>query len=283
MKMGKMVKRVALILLTLMLPITAWVLWADSAVELTEYTVVSERLPAEFDGYRIAQISDLHNREFGNGNSELLGLLEKARPDMIVITGDVLDFNNTDIKVATDFITEAMKIAPCYYVTGNHETYIKDAVKLIADTGIKVLQSEEVILRRGDSEIAVVGVDDPVYSKDFSTEVGDILAGRIGELYSGDRDRYRILLSHNPDHFRKYVRARVDLAFCGHIHGGQLRLPFVGGMLSPNRTFFPEYDSGIYTEGNTAMIVSRGLGNSAIPVRFNNRPEIVLAVLHSQG
>ncbi len=189
--MTKKKKIILTVAATLMLLLTVWTVWGNTALTVSEFTVVSAKLPLSFSGFRIAQISDLHNAEFGDGNKKLMQMLEKTEPDIIVITGDIVDSNRTD-----------------------------------ADDGA-----------------------------------------------------YTVLLSHRPELFDAYVNCSVDLVFSGHAHGGQFRLPFIGGIVAPGQGFFPKYDSGAYTKNGTTMIVSRGIGNSIIPIRFNNRPEIVIVEL----
>ncbi len=104
------------------------------------------------------------------------------------------------------------------------------------------------------------------------------MQNKLSELMS-DNDKYTLLLSHRPELFEVYVKCGADLVLSGHAHGGQFRLPFVGGLVAPNQGLFPEYDAGLYTEGNTNMVVSRGVGNSILPFRFNNRPEVILIEL----
>lgn len=256
---------------TLLLAAVLWVLWANTAVEVNEWTIESPDVPIGFEGFRIAQVSDLHNAEFGDGNEKLLELLRKAEPDIIVITGDLIDSRNTDVETALAFAAEAVKIAPCYYVSGNHESRIGgwDALRtgLIA-AGVTVLEEERVTLERSGDTVTLVGVQDPTFNSGFAADLQS-LAG----------EGYTILLSHRPEYMVLYADCGYDLVFSGHAHGGQFRIPFVGGLVAPNQGFFPEYDSGLYREGGTAMLVSRGLGNSIIPLRINNRPEIVVAVL----
>ena len=257
-------------ILLLLAGLAAWVLWANTAIEVNEWTVASERLPAVFEGFRIAQVSDLHNAEFGPENETLLGLLKKAEPDIIVITGDLVDSYHTDLEISLDFASEAMKIAPCYYVTGNHEARISGYGALKAGleaSGVVVLENEIVNLERCGETISLAGAMDPSFRK------GSI----INELHAGET--YTILLSHRPELFDSYAATGVDLVFTGHAHGGQFRLPVVGGLLAPNQGLFPRYDAGIYTEGRTNMLVSRGIGNSIFPFRFNNPPEIILVIL----
>ena len=259
-----------------------WVLWANTALQKTEYSVSAEELPAGFDGFRILQISDLHNAEFGTNNEKLLKMIEKAEPDIIVLTGDLVDSNRTDIDIAIRFTEEAVKLAPTYYVCGNHESRIGEyeALKTGMDAaGVVILENETVMLEREGDRITLMGVVDPTFGAGYLT--GDertIMATQLVEL---ETDDYTILLSHRPELFTLYAAAEIDLVFSGHAHGGQFRLPFIGGLFAPGQGWLPEYDAGTFTEGNTTMVVSRGLGASSFPLRFNNRPEIVVVTLES--
>ena len=263
--------------------LAVWTAWGNTALELNTYTVQSDRLPVAFNGYRIAQVSDLHNDEMGEENENLLSVLRNASPDIIVITGDLIDSRRTNIDVALHFAAEAMKIAPCYYVTGNHEARISDYDRLregLTESGVVVLEDEKVYIQKDGESIAVLGVADPSFCTDFMSSetetVGRVLDGLAEE------NMYTVLLSHRPELFELYREKGLDLVFSGHAHGGQFRLPFVGGLAAPDQGLFPKYDAGLYTEGNTNMIVSRGIGNSLFPFRFNNRPEVVLTQLQSK-
>ena len=262
-------------ILLLLAALVIWVLWANTAVEVNEWTLESDRLPQAFDGFRIAQVSDLHNAEFGEENETLLALLEECAPDIIVLTGDLVDSGHTDISVALIFAEKAVAIAPCYYVSGNHESRIRQWPALrqgLLDAGVMLLEDEAVCLERQGQTIRLAGLQDPAFGGNFSEKLKEVTEG----------EEYTILLSHRPELFDWYVSANADLVFSGHAHGGQFRIPFVGGIVAPGQGFFPEYDSGLYQKENTVMLVSRGLGNSIIPLRFNNRPEIILAVLSAR-
>lgn len=258
-------------ILCAVLLLVLWLWWGNTALEVNKYTITSSEIPASFDGFRIAQVSDLHNAELGDGNERLLALLEEEDPDLIVITGDIVDSRNTDIEVAIDFARAAAQIAPAYYVTGNHESRIgawEDLKAGLTEAGVTVLENEKVSLERDRGTVTLLGIDDPTFRTGGPGEtLADLTAGEEG---------FTILLSHRPELFETYVSAGMDLVFSGHAHGGQVRLPFVGGLVAPNQGFFPEYDCGLYTEGTTHMLVSRGIGNSIIPLRINNRPEIVI-------
>ena len=262
-----------------------WIAWGNTALELNTYTISSSKLPQSFDGYRIAHVSDLHNAEMGKENGKLLTMLRDAGPDMIAITGDLIDSRNTDIEVALQFVREAVKIAPCYYVTGNHEARVNEYGELKAGmeaAGVTVLEDVKTKISMEGETITLIGVNDPSYQTDYL--FGDsetVMNTKLEELHS-EKDGFTLLLSHRPELFDTYVDQDVDLVLSGHAHGGQFRLPFIGGLVAPNQGLFPEYDAGIYTEGNTNMLVSRGVGNSILPFRINNRPEVILIELQAE-
>ena len=271
---------IALILFILIV----WTLWANTALEVNEYEIVSDRIPQGFDGFRIAQISDLHNAEFGERNEKLIQLLSQTDPDIIVITGDLIDSRHTDIEIALDFARQAIKLAPVYYVSGNHEARVREYEDLkmgLAEAGVIVLEDQKVQITREGKSISILGIDDPSFQEDYLFGDSESVARQAIENLQNESDGYTILLSHRPELFDLYVETEMNLVFSGHAHGGQFRLPFVGGLVAPNQGFFPKYDAGQFTEENTTMIVSRGVGNSIIPIRFNNRPEIVLVTLRN--
>ena len=261
-----------------------WIAWGNSALELNTYTVTSDRVPLAFSGFRIAQVSDLHNGQMGKNNENLLSMLRDARPDIIAITGDLIDSRRTDMDVALDFAREAVKIAPCYYVTGNHEGRVADYHKLrngLTALGVTVLESTRVELVRNEEKLVILGINDPMFHRDDLHHDGQAARKiKLKELVRAG-DAYTVLLSHRPELLDIYAYAGADLVLTGHAHGGQFRLPFFGGLFAPNQGFFPEYDAGMYVRNSTTMIVSRGIGNSIFPFRINNRPEVVLIELNA--
>lgn len=268
-----------------LLALAVWIAWGNSALELNTYTVSSSALPEGFDGYRIAHVSDLHNAEMGKDNEKLLDMLRGAKPDMIAITGDLIDSRHTDVGVAVKFIEEAVKIAPCYYVTGNHESRV-DAYSELKENmeaaGVVVLEDARIQLTQGNDTIMLLGVNDPSFDrKEVIRLEEDIINEKMIELHANKKG-YTILLTHRPELFDIYVKYDVELVLSGHMHGGQFRLPLIGGLASGDG-LFPEYDAGLYAEENTNMLVSRGIGNSIFPFRFNNPPEVLLIELKTAG
>ena len=270
------------IILIILICLTLWIIWGNKALERSVYTVRSERLPAAFHGFRIVHISDLHNAEFGECNSKLLEMIRISDPDLIAITGDLIDSRHTNIRAALEFAGEAVKIAPCYYVSGNHESRIDEYNQLkesLEALGVAVLSDARTDVKQGGEVITLMGVDDPAFSGVYEVEeTAALINDKLLSLKTEDRG-YTILLSHRPEHFDVYVQKELDLVLTGHAHGGQFRLPLVGGLFAPSQGILPEYDAGLFARDQTTMAISRGLGNSAFPFRLNNRPEVVVIEL----
>ena len=277
-------KTVLIVSVLIILAIGIWILWSNTTLEVNEYEIVSDRIPQGFDGFRIAQVSDLHNKDFGEGYGQLLTLLSQINPDIIVVTGDLIDSRHTDLDIALEFAWQAGKIARVYYVSGNHEARVPEYEDLkigLVKAGVVILENQKVQITREGESITLMGIDDPSFQEDYLFGDSESVARQAIEDLQNESDGYTILLSHRPELFDIYAETEMDLVFSGHAHGGQFRLPFVGGLVAPNQGFFPKYDAGQFNEENTTMIVSRGVGNSIIPIRFNNRPEIVLVTLRN--
>ena len=262
--------------------IVIWIAWGNSALMVNEIKITNDKIPQSFEGFRIAQVSDLHTAELGKDNNKLIEKLNECEPDIIVLTGDLIDSNHTNLEVALSFARQAVKIAPCYFVTGNHEAWVgsqyEELKTSLENAGVTVLQDEAIELNYGDECIQLIGLNDPDFSERDSFLSESILETKLSEINISNG--FTILLSHRPEHFNVYQNKNIDLVLSGHAHGGQFRLPFLGGVIAPNQGLFPKYDAGIYTENGTTMIVSRGIGNSIIPVRINNRPEIIIIELN---
>lgn len=268
--------RVFGVILILIAALIAWAAIDSRNIDVTRFTVSGA--PEAFSGFKIAQISDLHNAEFGTDNQKLIDILKSEAPDAIVITGDLIDARRTNTEIAESFARRCMEIADCYYVPGNHEarlggTYDAFESALIAD-GVNVLRNGSVRIRKGMDAIRIVGVDDPAFAK-----ASDAKTNLDAALEALSSDDFTILLAHRPELIDEYSKWGIDLVLSGHAHGGQIRLPGIGGLYAPGQGFFPKYTSGNYTVGDTEMIVSRGIGNSAFPLRVNDRPEVVIVTL----
>lgn len=257
----------------------------NTSLQLTTYQISDQKIPTEFHGYRIAQISDLHNAKFGENSAELVALLAENAPDIIVFTGDQIDARKLDMDLVLDFARQAVQIAPCYLVTGNHEssiTQIRRFKTSLEAAGVIVLEDEVTELSRSGAVIDLIGLEEPNMTPNYyiyNCNEKDALDHTLMEM-DRDRDRYSILIAHHPEYFYVYERNDIDLALCGHVHGGQIRLNG-RGLIGPNKKLFPEYDAGIYTIKDATMVLSRGLGNSLFPWRINNPPEVVMVELIS--
>lgn len=259
--------------------IVVMIILGNNMIEVNNYKITSEKIPTEFNGFKIAQLSDFHNKK---NYDSILQKLKEAEPDIIAITGDFIDSRKTKTDISLAFAKELVKIAPCYYVIGNHEARLTEIYpvfeKELKDIGVTVLRNEAIEIEKNGEKITLIGIDDPrlSYKKDSTEKACQIIKEELAEIdYSG----YTILLSHRPEAFKEYVNAKIDLALTGHAHGGQIILPFIGGVIAPNQGLFPKYYKGLYTENSINMLVSRGLGNSLFPFRFNNRPEILVIEL----
>lgn len=261
-------------------------LWQNNGIVIMNYTYVNPKLPEGFDGYKIVQISDLHNKNY---YGRLSRKIEEIKPDIIVITGDLIDRRNTKIDPALELINQITMIAPVYYVSGNHEQLsgkydiLKEELKRL---NVRIIDNSYIVLHQNGSRIGLMGIADPAIQQSEDTYLwassSYYVENSLSELLENIDTRFNILLSHRPEHFHTYTKMGIDLVFSGHAHGGQIRIPFIGGLIAPNQGLFPKYTEGIHSHGSTSMIVSRGLGNSIFPLRIFNRPELVTAVLKKQ-
>lgn len=260
----------------------------NNSITVSNYIVKSTKLPKQFNNFTIVHISDLHNKVFFKNNSTLIKKIKSQNPDMIVITGDLIDRRRYNEENAMLFINKAKDIAPIYYVTGNHEGWshkFSSLEKKLKNSNVTVLRNQSVYYEKENEHIVISGIDDPSFNSTNSEESYKnpaIIKKELDMIKNiNDKNKFKILLCHRPEVFDIYVEENIDLVFTGHAHGGQINIPFVGGLIAPNQGFFPKYYKGTYSKDNTVMVVSRGLGNSIAPLRIFNRPEIVVVKLNS--
>lgn len=268
--------------LVLFAAVCLWGAWENTALQLHRIDVGDAEVPEAFDGFTFAHVSDLHNTQFGQDQARLAELLKEAEADVIVVTGDVIDKRRPGTEHALDFFSRAVQIAPVYYVTGNHEAVSKEYPYLrekIEAMGVNVLDDRALVLERNGENILLAGVNDPMFTTSEAEKNADIVRDKLVHLTQGF-EGYAVLLSHRPELFATYRAAGIDLAFTGHAHGGQFRLPWGAGVVAPNQGLFPKYTQGLYCEEGGKMVVSRGLGNSSVPIRLNNRPQVLAVTLH---
>lgn len=251
---------------------------SQNRIVTEEFTLGNSTLPREFEGFRIVHLSDLHAKRFGEENSRLLTAVRDARPDIICVTGDMVDGPREEQE---DYVTELMAgltaIAPVYFVSGNHEWasgWARELFSLLEDMGVTVLRNRYVLLERDGARIVLAGVDDPNGLRDQKTPAE--LSAEIREDHPGE---YVLMLAHRDTLLDTWAELGIDAVLCGHAHGGLVRLPFTDGLIAPGQGWFPGYTDGIYEKDAAQMLVSRGFtGSHGMPRLFNN-PEVVVAVL----
>lgn len=269
----------ALIILALIAAAAAFLI-KDSRedLEISRYEVASQKLPESFDGFKIVQLSDLHGAEFGEDGMELVDKVGSLEPDMIALTGDFVT-DEGDLAAVEKLAARLVKLCPVYFISGNHEFGSGLAVKvrnILERAGVKYLSNEYLTISRGEDEILLGGVEDPLAYADMLSP--DELAQKMNDAAP---DAFKILLGHRNYWMTEYPELPVDLIFCGHAHGGLIRIPGVGGLIGTDRRLFPDFDAGQFNNGRYTLIVSRGLGNSVSIPRIFNRPEIVCVELSS--
>ncbi len=281
-----------IVILILAVCVISWI--ENRKLTITSYPVVSARIPESFDGCRIVVLADLHNAVFGERNERLVQAIRQQKPDYIILAGDMLvGKQGASTAVPAELLQELSKLAPVYYGMGNHEMRISrkpeeygsmwEDYKNSLGTSVIWLADKSVMLTRGKEQIALYGLDlDPIYYKRFKKHPMEeaYLKQKLG---TSDANRYEILIAHNPNYFPEYAAWGADLVLSGHIHGGMIRLPGLGGCLSPMFHIFPKYDRGWYQEGNSVMLLSGGLGNHTFKFRVHNLPELLVVTLQTQN
>jgi len=284
-----MKKRTAIILTIIIISIVSvsaclsglYLHYENTALQVSYYNIVNARVPRDFNNYKIIQISDFHNTKAKSLTGDLITEIEDQKPDLIVLTGDFIDLRRTDIDVSIEFIKNIKDIAPIYFVSGNHEancggySTLKEKLK---ENNVNILDNKVETLKINDSVINLIGIDDPRMSHESSVSDSLIVKTEL-ENINYDKNNYSILLSHRPELVDVYAEKELDLVLTGHAHGGQIRIPFIGGLFAPDQGLFPEYTNGTFVRNNTEMVVSRGIGNSILPFRINDRPELVVVTL----
>ncbi|WP_062106622.1 metallophosphoesterase [Bacillus niameyensis] len=263
-------------------------LWAflevnNSWLQTTDYEIESERIPGAFDGLKIVQVSDLHDAQFGDNQSRLAKKIKKLDPDFVFLTGDFIDSRRYDLQNSLDFVEQIIDFTEVFYVLGNHEVAVNEVGEItdaLSSLGVHVLRNQAITIEKNNEKIAIAGVDDPLMRAQSLPE--DVMVEMLDEALSTVPDEtYTLLLSHRPEIFDVYVNDQVDLVFSGHAHGGQIRIPGIGGLIAPGQGLFPAYTAGKHEQGQTTMLVSRGLGNSLFPFRIFNLPELVVVTLRT--
>ena len=259
--------------------------YENNAVDISHYVVDNIKIPVEFDGVKILQISDLHSKSFGKNQKRLIEIVKNLKPDYIFLTGDLIDYRSNLIEPCADLIRGIKDVGPIYFVTGNHEEASKVYLtfkQMLQDNGVIILDDESAVIKKGEGKILVSGISDREVLHYSNSGKSEEFRETLNSL-ARNHDMYQILLAHRPELIDYYSEANFDLVFSGHAHGGQVRLPFLGGLVAPGQGLFPKYTENVHVVGNTSMVISRGLGNSLIPQRLFNPPEIVVVTLKSSA
>lgn len=283
--MLKIVKRIIFIIIVILTILVGkiYLNYENTHLEVSNFNVDVSFLD-KFDGFRVAHISDFHNESDEYLVNNLVNKIKEAKPNIIVITGDFIDSKRTNIDVSINFIKKINDIAPIYYVSGNHENLIdkKSNKKLedkLIENKVNIINNKVENIIIDNQKINIIGVNDPLSIDDIKDNDSDYVKSVLNDI-NYDKSLYTILLIHRPELFDTYVSENINLVFTGHAHGGQFRFPFSNGLIAPHQGFFPKYTSGMFTQNNTSMIVSRGIGNSVIPYRIANKPELVIVKLN---
>ncbi|MCL2341975.1 MAG: metallophosphoesterase, partial [Firmicutes bacterium] len=245
----------------LIIIISIWLTWETNSIVITRIQYTNGKIPSEFYGYKILQISDLHNKTFGKNQIKLLEKIKECNPDIIVITGDLIDRKPEDINNSIELIKNIPETLPIYYVSGNHESYTLHYGKIkekLVMANVTVLDNESILLSKNGQVINLIGLIDPNF---YGKDNGPAKLNTELERLSND-DFFQILLCHRPELIDMYSNNNIDLVFTGHAHGGQIQLPYIGAIIAPDQGLFPKYTKGEYLKKNTTMIVNRGLGTT---------------------
>ena len=262
-----------LIIIGVCLVLGLFLIYQNKHLVITYYYYHTDKIDGN-DSITIVQLSDLHNDSFGKDNGRIVQMVRELNPDIIVITGDLVDSYRTNVDVALTLVNQLTDICSVYYITGNHEMWLEDGAMQtlfsgLRDAGVYILSNEVAKLVINGNPLYLAGLNEyNLYDETLKNMLSDT-----------DEDILNIVLAHEPQHLEKYANNGADLVLSGHAHGGQFRLPFIGGLYAPDQGFLPEYTSGEYIYNDTVMFVSRGLGNSTFPFRLFNYPEIVCIVI----
>lgn len=279
-------------ILYLIIGLKCFLYYGNNHIDTTQYMIHSNKIPESFGGYRIVQLSDLHSRTFGENQVTLLKKVKKLQPDIIVFTGDLVDGRAKLEEPCLELMKGLVTIAPTYYTYGNHEAillYDTEKQKFfskLTKIGVIMMNNKAIVLKNTyDDIVNLVGVPDPIAfslpNDIFKYPIADRTAVLLQQTMKEIRNKeaYTILLCHRPEYIETYSEFPIDLALCGHTHGGQIRLPFIGGLYATGQGFFPKYDSGMFKMNQLTLLINRGLGGNSFPYRIFDNPEISLIIL----
>lgn len=273
-------KRMKIIkLLFLLVIILFFINYSNSHLDITHINYSNSKIPKSFNNYKIIQLSDLHDKSFGKSHNTLVDKVASENPNIIIITGDIIDKRRNESDNALLLVNELIKIAPIYYVNGNHEEIskipYKELSKELRAIGVTVLDNDVAEITKENDSINIWGF------KNSQLSLLKYDKNKITQTLN--KNRFNILLAHKPELIDIYAELGFDLGFSGHAHGGQIRIPFTSqGLVSPGEGLLPKYTAGVHIIDDFSLIISRGLGNSLFPLRIFNNPEIISVTLQSK-
>ena len=258
--------------------IALYIYYENNILKVTKYSIKSKKYNCN-KTLKVLHLSDYHNSKSDILNRVIISKVNEIKPDIIVFTGDIVDSSRTNIETALKLI-DNMKDNKIYYVPGNHEARIKDYQHLLEELrkrNVTILDNKNAVY----NGMNIYGIKDPFFKSQDKLLQSNIIKEELN-AFDIDTNEFNILLSHRPEMIDEYSSKGYDLVFTGHAHGGQWRVPFIGGLYTPHQGFFPKYTSGVHKKSNTNMVISRGLGNSSFPIRLNNRPEMVIMEVRNE-
>lgn len=266
----------------------------NKVFQVTRYAIQSDKLKGLSEEIRIVVLADLHNHVYGLNNDTLIKAIEDENPDMILVAGDLIIAKPDEkMDTAISLMKRLAEKYPIYYGMGNHEYRLKIYKELykgmykryfdeLKKSGIHILENklQKITIKNVQLNVYGIEIEREYYKRFVTTQMQDNYMESL--LGQADEEEYNILLAHNPKYFKAYAKWGADLTLSGHIHGGIVGIPLLGGAVSPQVEFFPKYDAGLFWENDKAMVLSRGLGTHTINVRVNNRAELVSIILKSK-
>lgn len=252
----------------------------------SRFVVVEQqfKLPKLKKNCRFVMLSDLHNKVYGNHNDKIVEAIDKAEPDFILIAGDLVTSKAKEpVDVGIELVNELSKRYPIYYAPGNHESKLKwrpeyfgdkysRLVKGIEHPNVRILNNETINLEQYGIALTGFELGLEYFTRFYKKELPrDYMEQQLGKAHN---EYCNVLMAHNPQYFEEYAAWGADFVLSGHVHGGIMRLPVLGGVISPAYTLFPKYDGGVFHLGKATMLLGRGMGSHTIQLRFFNPAEL---------
>ena len=261
---------------------------SNNLVKAKKYTVKNSKIPSNFNNFKIVHITDVHSKIYGENNSKIKELIDKINPNIIVMSGDIIDQRTGKVRDFIQMYEDIYRKYPTFYSIGNHERKLKYSLyksylQQLREIGVHVLLNEKENFNIGEQYIVInalkfrANMQPKVLTEEKFEKQVRFMKDKLEPI---DKIKFNILIAHDAENFKMYEKLGVDLIFSGHIHGGIVRFGKVG-LLSPRRKLFPKYAYGKNKINNTVMITSSGLGSASVKTRLFNRPEIVEVTLKS--